>query len=373
MIVSASIGEGHNATGRALAEAIGKLWRRARVDWVDVLDVMGYGSGPVFRGVYSGSVQRSPWLYEFFYRRVRRWRWLARFSKRLIGEWSGRKLARVISDAEPDMVLSTYPMATTGLEWLRRRRRVGMPTGTWVAAFDPHPSWVHSGVDLNFVMHEVAVGPARDGVPGAEVLVSALPVSDAFGPGDRGTARKQWELPADGFVAVVSCGSLGFGGAEDTVAELLDGGGHDICVAVVAGRNDTLAASLETTFGADPRVRVLGWVEDMPNLLLAADVVVTNAGGATFREAMACGRTVLMHNPIAGHGRANAELMARAGLARVCDGAGTLSAATREMRADPALLAASEQAIAKHLDEHRRLDDGLRALWACRTGGSQAP
>lgn len=373
MIISASIGEGHNATGRALAEAVGKLWPRARVDWVDVLDVMGYGSGPLFRSVYSGSVQRSPWLYEFFYRRVRRWRWLARFSKLLIGAWSGRKLARVIEDSEPDMVLSTYPMASTGLEWLRRHGGVSVPTGTWVAAFDPHPSWVHSGVDLNFVMHEVAVAPARDGVPAAEVMVSALPVSDAFGPGDRDTARKRWELPADGFIAMVSCGSLGFGGAEDTVAELLDGGGPDICVTVVAGRNDTLAASLATTFGANPRVRVLGWVEDMPSLLLAADVVVTNAGGATFREAMACGRTVLMHNPIAGHGRANAELMARAGLARVCDGAGTLSAAVRAMRADPALLAASEQAIAKHLDEHQRLDDALTALWDRGGRGSRAP
>ena len=368
MIVSASIGEGHNATGRALAEAIRKLWPRARVDWVDVLDVMGFGSGPLFRSVYSGSVQRSPWLYEFFYRRVRRWRWLARFSKRLIGEWSGRELAKVIENADPDMVISTYPMASTGLEWLRRRRRLGVPTGTWVAAFDPHPSWVHSGVDLNFVMHEVAVGPAREGVPGAEVLVSALPVSDAFGPGDRATARKQWELPTDKFVAVVSCGSLGFGSAEDTVTELLDGGGQDICVAVVAGRNDALAATVETTFGADPRVRVLGWVDDMPSLLLAADVVVTNAGGATFREAMACGRTVLMHNPIAGHGRANAELMARARLARVCDGAGTLATAVREMRADPAVLAESEQAIAAHLGEHQHLDESLRALWTRRSG-----
>ena len=276
----------------------------------------------------------------------------------------------MIDDAAPDMVISTYPMATTGLEWLRRHRGLPVPTATWVAAFDPHPSWVHAGVDVNFVMHQVAVVPARDGVPGAEVMVSALPVSDAFGPGERGTAREQWELPADGFVAIVSCGSLGFGSAEDTVTELLDGGGQDVCVVVVAGRNDDLAATMAAKFGADERVRVLGWVDDMPSLLLAADVVVTNAGGATFREAMACGRTVLMHNPIAGHGRANAELMARAGLARVCDGAGSLAAAARELRADPALLAQSEQAIAAHLGEHQHLDESLRALWTRHTGSS---
>src|SRR5699024_9274705 len=122
MIVSASIGEGHNAAGEALREAVGALWPRARVDWVDVLTEMGFGSGPVFRRIYAGSVRRSPWLYDFFYRRVRRSRWLQWFSNRLIGAWSGRAMARVLRDAEPDMVLSTYPMATTGLEWLRRHR-----------------------------------------------------------------------------------------------------------------------------------------------------------------------------------------------------------------------------------------------------------
>lgn len=364
MIVSASIGEGHNATGNALAEAVGELWPQARVDWVDILDEMGFGSGPLFRRVYAGSVRRSPWLYEFFYRRVRSYRWLQRFSKRLIGAWSGRTLARVTADADPEMVISTYPMATTGLEWLRRNRGLAQPSATWVAAFDPHPSWVHEGIDVNFVMHDVAVAAALDGVPDAVVRVSALPVPAAFEPGDRETARRSWELPAGAFIAVVSCGSLAFGDVAESVRELLTGGGSAMAVAVVTGRNEALRRTLEDTFEDESRVWVLGWVEDMPGLLRAADVVVTNAGGATFREALACGRSVLMHNPIAGHGRANGDLMARAGLARLCEGPGALAAAARDLRQDPARLAAGEQAIAAHLAAHPHLATGLAALWS---------
>lgn len=371
MIVSASIGEGHNATGNALAEAIGRLWPQARIDWVDMLDEMGFGSGPLFRGVYAGSVRRSPWLYDFFYRRVRIHRWLQLFSKRLIGAWAGRTLARVIAAAEPEIVVSTYPMATTGLEWLRRNRGMAQPTATWVAAFDPHPSWVHAGVDVNFVMHDVAVSAALDGVPDAAVRVSALPVSSAFEPGDREAARRSWSLPASIFVALVSCGSLAFGDAAESVRELLTGGGQGVSVVVVTGRNGALRRTLEDTFEGDARVRIFGWVDDMPELLRAADVVVTNAGGATFREALACGRSVLMHNPIAGHGRANGELMARAGLARLCEGPGALAAAARDLRQDPARLAAGEQAIAAHLAAHPDLAVELSALWA--RGTESAP
>jgi len=372
MIVSASIGEGHNATGEALREAVGTLWPQARVDWVDLLTEMGFGSGPLFRGVYTGSLRRLPWLYEFFYRRVRHYRWLQRFAKRLIGAWSGRTMARVVATGKPDMVLSTYPMATTGLEWLRRNRGMPTPTATWVAAFDPHPSWVHAGVDVNFVMHDVAVPAAVSGVPDAVVRVSALPVAAAFGPGEREPARRELGLPVDAFIALVSCGSLGFGDVAESVRELLRGGGTNMCVLVVTGRNETLRSTLVATFGDEPRVRVFGWVVNMPELLHATDVVVTNAGGATFREALACGRSVLMHNPIAGHGRANGELMVRAGLARLCEGAGALALAARDLRQDPARLAAGEQAIGAHLAAHPRLTDSLAALWADDAASAQS-
>ncbi|PRX45902.1 UDP-N-acetylglucosamine:LPS N-acetylglucosamine transferase [Prauserella shujinwangii] len=356
------MGEGHNATGRAVAAAARELWPDVEVTWVDVLDAMGRGTGPLFRWIYANSVERTPGLYDFFYGSVWRYRWFARAAKRFIGVWSGRRLAPVLDRERPDLVLSTYPMGSTGLEWLRRHRGLTVPVGAWISDFAPHPSWVHRDLDLNLVMHDVAVAPARDGVPGAPVAVSAPPVPTRFRPGDRDAARRALDLPAGSFVAAVSCGSLGFGRGEDTVRELLDGD-PDGRVVVVAGRNERLRQELVHRFGDDPRVRVLGWVDDMAGLMIAADVVVTNAGGATSLEALACGRAVLMHKPIAGHGRANAELMAEAGLARVCSAPGDLARTVREFREHPGRLRELEHAALRHAGAHR-LADGLARLVA---------
>jgi UDP-N-acetylglucosamine:LPS N-acetylglucosamine transferase len=52
----------------------------------------------------------------------------------------------------------------------------------------------------------------------------------------------------------------------------------------------------------------------MDRVMLAADVVVENAGGLTCMEALAAGRPVLSFNPIPGHGRANVEAMVRCGI-----------------------------------------------------------
>jgi UDP-N-acetylglucosamine:LPS N-acetylglucosamine transferase len=100
----------------------------------------------------------------------------------------------------------------------------------------------------------------------------------------------------------------------------------------------------------------------MPAYTIAADVVVTNAGGATGLEALACGRPVLMHRPIAAHGRANAQLMADAGLAMVCETDGELGDAVRELIATPERWKAMAEAATHHCDSTGVLEDGLLAL-----------
>jgi UDP-N-acetylglucosamine:LPS N-acetylglucosamine transferase len=361
LVVSADMGEGHNATGRALEDAVRRLWPGAVVGWLDTLDVMGIGVGPLFRWIYVANVQKTPWLYEYFYRTLWRYRWFAAASKRFVGAWCGRRLARKIEVFEPDLVLSTYPLGTAGLEWLRRHGRLKAPIGAWVSDFAPHPFWVYGRIDLNLVMHERAVSLASDCVPGAPVAVSAPPVRATFRPGDRDLERDRLDLPHDAFVALVSCGSLGFGDVADTAKELLEA--HpDVLPVVVCGRNEQLARRLRPLAEREPRLRLIGWTDEMPAYTVASDVVVTNAGGATGLEALACGRPVLMHRPIAAHGRANAALMAEAGLALVCERDGELADSVRSLITDPGRCKAMAEAAKRHCARTGDLADGLRAL-----------
>ncbi|GDY28689.1 wax ester/triacylglycerol synthase domain-containing protein [Gandjariella thermophila] len=371
LVVSADMGEGHNATGRALQAVVDRIWPQCTVEWVDTLDAMGRGVGPLFRRIYTSNVERTPWLYEFFYRSVWRYRWFANSSKRFVGEWSGRRLAPHIDRVRPDLIISTYPLGSAGLAWLRRHRGLDVPVGAWVSDFAPHPFWVYRDLDLNLVMHPVAVPVAERSEPGAPVAVSAPTVTDAFRPGDQRAARRRLGLPERAFTALVSCGSLGFGRSEEAVRELLDGD-PDGCVLVVCGRNERLRERIDRDFAGDDRVRVFGWVDDMAGLMVAADVVVTNAGGATSLEALACGRPLLMHQPIAGHGRANAELMAEASLAEVCPAEGDLARAVARLRREPDRLAAMQRAAAEHCAAHE-LADGLRAVAASGRGAPSRP
>ncbi|MGH3628459.1 MAG: MGDG synthase family glycosyltransferase, partial [Sciscionella sp.] len=256
LILSANMGEGHNATGRAVAEAAAERWPNAQTRWLDTLDVMGSRVGPLFRWIYVTNVQRTPWLYEFFYSTLWAQPWFAAAAKRFVGAWCGRLLLPALREWMPDLIVSTYPLGSAGLDWLRTHRGLDTPIGAWISDFAPHPFWVHESLDVHFVMHPLAVDKAHQAVPHASVRTGAVPVVHRFSPGDRDRARTTLDLPVDAFVALLSCGALGFGDMASAVLALL-AADESVVPVVACGRNAELRASIEAI--GDPRVRALGW------------------------------------------------------------------------------------------------------------------
>lgn len=58
-------------------------------------------------------------------------RWFPQAQQAGSGAWSGRQLAPLIDRIRPDIVLSTHPLGSRGLDWLRRHRGLALPTGVW--------------------------------------------------------------------------------------------------------------------------------------------------------------------------------------------------------------------------------------------------
>ncbi|SFT01976.1 wax ester/triacylglycerol synthase domain-containing protein [Saccharopolyspora flava] len=345
LLISATIGEGHNATARAVEEAARRVWPGCEVVWLDALRIMGRWVPRAFNWIYVTNVESTPWLYDFFYDSLWRYRWFATSSRRFVGAWCGPLLRREIRRVAPDLIVSTYPLGTAGLDWIRRHGELDVPVSAVVSDFAPHPFWVYPEADLHYVMSEASLRAMHRAEPDAVGAVSVPPVRGEFHPRDRATARAEFGVPATGFTALISCGALSFGAVERAVDAALRV--PELArVLVVCGRNEAVRERLLAR--GDPRVVPLGWVDDMPGLMGCADVVITNAGGATALEALACGRAVIMFEPIAGHGRANAELMADAGLAELCPEESQLTETLRRWVADPHEVGEREERAFKH-------------------------
>ncbi|MBY8877092.1 glycosyltransferase [Actinacidiphila acidipaludis] len=307
VVVSASVGAGHDGAAAGLTERL-----RAHgylVDRQNFLDLLPAGAGRLVCGTYHRLLTWAPEGYQHLYRATDRtsrpsWIWRALFRS------AERRLLRGLP---PDTraVVSTYPGASQVLGALRRRGLLTVPALTYLTDFSVHGLWIADGVDAHLAVHAVPAAQAH--AQGAAAVTVAGPVTDArFSPpadGQRSAARARFGLPAHAPLALLVAGSWGVGPVREAAAEIRATG---LAVpVVVCGRNSALAGHLRQ----DGVEHAFGWVDDMPGLMHACDVLVQNAGGLTSLEAFAAGLPVASYRCIPGHGRTNAEALEEAGLA----------------------------------------------------------
>ncbi|MEV4760522.1 glycosyltransferase [Micromonospora sp. NPDC049559] len=306
VIISASAGAGHDGASRELARRLRE--RGLLADCLDLADIFPWGLGRLLRGTYHGMLSRVPWIYGMLFAIGSRFRRAAPITRTLLRPVWPRVLAVLPPDTRA--VVSAYPVVSQIVGPMRREGQLPVPVITYLTDFAVNPIWISPGVDLHCAGHETSRAEAR-ALGAGEVRVGGRMVSPGFEPGDardRHRARERFGLPAGERLALLVAGSWGVGEVAKTAAEIAASGAA--VPVVVCGRNEDLYRRLSRT-----RVgHVFGWVDDMPDLLRAADVLVENAGGLTALEALACGLPVLTYRPIPGHGKANAATMARAGM-----------------------------------------------------------
>jgi diacylglycerol O-acyltransferase len=350
LLVSASIGEGHNAAAAAFAAAIRQLRPGCEIREVDTFTQRGE---TFVRGAYQAAVQLTPPMQQLWYWVVERLAIMRWFYREVVGRRVARTLRPHVADFQPDIVVSTYPLATAGLSWLRRRGLLDAPVLAVLCDFAPHAFWIYPHVTRYFVLSEHAQRVMDKLAPEVPVTVCATPVPRSFTPPsarESTAARERYGIPPDALAVLVSGGAFGLGSVTAAVDAAL--AAPRTQVIVVCGRNERLRAALHQRHGNNDRLRVFGWVEDMGELMAGVDVVVNNAGGMTATEALARGRALVMFRPIAGHGRACASAMAQTGLAVVGTRRGWLTKQLTRWAERSELLRGAQARAAQHARAH---------------------
>lgn len=307
VIFSASIGAGHDGAARELARRLAA--RGVPSVRHDFLDMLPAGLGGTLRDTYARQLRTAPESWGWLLDRMAGPRLSAGAAALSSGLAASRMLAAIGADA--CAVVSTYPLASQVLGRLRRTGRLNVPAAAVMTDPSVHPLCVADGIDLHLApgRHTAAQIHAMN----APVLTVSPIVDPAFRPvrdrDEKQAIRRRLGLPADERLALVIAGSWGVGDVERTAADIAATG--VALPVVVCGRNETLRRRLHETGIAV----ALGWVDAMPDLLRAADVAVTNAGGLSSTEAMAGGLPVISYRCLPGHGAANAAVLAASGLA----------------------------------------------------------
>lgn len=224
-------------------------------------------------------------------------------------------------------------------------------------------------VDLVFVAMPDAVerlGPAAKG----KTFVVGNPVREAMWNTDRTAARKALGAK-DGQIVVVSFGgSLGAQRLNEAVAELAvwELKERDFLHIHATGsieKKDFAALAKKLNIDNDARFQIREYIEDMPSMLAAADLVISRAGALTLAEISAVGRAAVLipsPNVAENHQYYNAMQLEKLGAARVLEeknlGQGALQKTVDEITQSQASLmemGAKARALAQ--------PDSLEKIW----------
>jgi UDP-N-acetylglucosamine:LPS N-acetylglucosamine transferase len=308
LIVSGSVGAGHDGAAHELASRL----TAAGVDVVvrDFLAAVPRPVATLLRDGYTTTVAHVPAAFELLFRRLehRGFLWAA---ERTICRMAEAAVSGWVAAHRPDVVVSTYPPASQTIGDLRASGRLAARTITYLTDPAVHVSWLHPAVDDHLTVTTTAAAQGRRDY-GVEFTVGGPLVPARFGTplrsGEAPALRRELGLPAGGPVALLVAGSLGLGDVPGTVRDVARAG---VTPLVLCARNEPLRRRIERESGAV----ALGWRTDVDRLVHLADVMVQNAGGLSFTEALVAGLPAVTYRAIPGHGRANAAVLDAGGLA----------------------------------------------------------
>jgi processive 1,2-diacylglycerol beta-glucosyltransferase len=320
LIPTVAAGGGHLQAAMAIAEA----WRARRSDdTVECLDVLDFAPRlyqKFYEKGYLKLIKHAPEIYALAFRKTdnpARVKKLAHF-RRTFAQLTSQPFIKYLRAFQPDVVISTHYLPLVILGALRRRARRGGPQSLSVCVitdFEAHAFWMEPGVGLYCVAAEETKARlvARSAAPD-KVIVTGIPIAAKFArKPDVAHVRRQFGLTPRATTLLVLGGGFGIGPVGEILTEL-DRATVPVQTLVVCGRNEKLRKALAQKRRRYP-THVLGFVENMHELMAVAQLIVTKPGGLTTSEALALGKPLLIFNPIPGQEAANSDFLLERGAA----------------------------------------------------------
>lgn len=312
--------------------------RDLEVRHVDLLDYTTAPFKQLYRQTYFELVQRAPEVVD----------WLGKRLDRHPGEDRSRQqraaarlvrlisfhLPRLISRYQPDIIIHTHFLApevintrlSPDLLQLRRGGRV-IPQAVVITDFFAHSLWMQPQVAGYFVASEdVAVHLRASGVDSERIHVSGIPIDPRFAAlGSPTAAREQLGLSQSRDLLLLNASGLS-GATLREALTYLAALRWPLSIVVVCGRSpehlevaQLEADRLHESDDARVDIRAVGFTDQMPTYMAAADLLVSKPGGLTTSEALAAGLPFGVLQPYPVQEEANTSFLLEYGAAMRID------------------------------------------------------
>jgi UDP-N-acetylglucosamine:LPS N-acetylglucosamine transferase len=353
IIFTAGFGEGHNSAARNLCDALNFVGKEQA--HAEVMDLFAscYGRlNDLARKAYIAAINKTPKLWQSFYD------WLDRSSAMdgnlvLLGKMR-RALETLIREQKPDIIVTTYPVYNYLIQEIfgtgpRPFAHVTVITDS----LSINSIWHRAPSDYFVVPNEITANVLRErGIPEERLKVLGFPVPMAFAQPESAPPLPDPVSSPHVLFMINSRPDL----APRVVEHLLEL--SEIHLTVTVGRSQPLHDAIRSVIhGHEHRVTLIGWTQQMPQLLMSHHTVIGKAGGATTQESIAARCPLIITQIVPGQEEGNYETLRLAGAGLLAETPAAIRDTVRSLFADKAQ---RWQQLRRALEQITRPDASLR-------------
>jgi UDP-N-acetylglucosamine:LPS N-acetylglucosamine transferase len=310
VISSDHTGHGHKSIAESLQEKIG-LDNHIDIHVVDgfalggtALLNIGKSYGPITR--YSSQLWNAIWHFSAMN---------SLLVDKCVELMIKKNFLALLNEVEPDLILSIHPNFNGSVINILSKENINIPFGTLIADLvNIYPLWADERADFILSPTDEAKEKCLEfGVPEEKINVVGFPVRERFHcpSGHRNSGKSRINF-------LMMSGGEGVGNMSVIAEELLEH--FDCTVSIIAGRNEKLKveleASLKNRFG--DRAQIYGFVKNIQDLMLAADIAITRGSPNVMFEAVATNLPIIITGALPGQEKDNPWFAEKHNLGVLC-------------------------------------------------------
>lgn len=322
LIFYASYGGGHLNAAKSIDECVKNNYKNIETELIDCMKYVNKTVEKITTGAYREMAKKAPWVWGTIYSSSQKGP-LAHLSSRS-NKVMAIKLLKLLREKKPDLIISTHPFSSQMCSYLKRKGKISAEIATIMTDFAPHDQWLvgNDFTDYYFVAHEkMKQYLISQKIPENKIYVSGIPISNRFLKlYNKKEILNNYNLSKDKkTILFFGGGEFGLGKSKTIhVFESFISSNENIQIIAISGRNEKMKESFEKVvqeYNATDFVHILGFTNQVPELMSISDLVVTKPGGLTTSESLASHLPMVIINPIPGQEEENAEFLESKGIA----------------------------------------------------------